>query len=90
MIKPLILTLMVLGIVTGCTTTKTEIVTVTKTLTIPERYLDCKELSKSEYPEVLTLKDKDVAKLILKMDKRIAKCAADDRAILELQKKSQK
>lgn len=72
----------------GCTTTKLETVVVTKHIEIPERYLDCDVLKKRDYPKSINLKDKEVAKLILKMDKRIAECAADAKAMKSLQKKT--
>uniref|UniRef100_A0AAU8HYV7 Lipoprotein n=1 Tax=Rhizobium phage LG08 TaxID=3129229 RepID=A0AAU8HYV7_9CAUD len=80
------LSMIALLALTSCAAVQKEIVLQPVHQKIPERYLMCTELKKNEYPKPDSLKDKETAKLIVKMDKRISECAANARAVRELQK----
>ena len=69
----------------GCTTTKTETVIVPKTMYIADRYLDCENLKKKDFPKSANLTDKQVSDLLLKYDKRLAHCEANAKAVKKIQ-----
>lgn len=84
MIKTFVTGLMLLAIA-GCTTTKTEIVTVPRNMYIADRYLDCENLKKKDFPKSANLTDKQVSDLLLKYDKRLAHCEANAKAVKKIQ-----
>nr|CAI3971070.1 Rz-like spanin [Ochrobactrum phage ORM_20] len=80
-----VLTGIALLILAGCTTTKTETIIVPKNVYIADRYLDCENLKKKDYPKSANLTDKQVADLLVKYDARLAHCEANAKAVKKIQ-----
>lgn len=72
-------------VLAGCQTTKTVTVTVPKNIYVADRYLDCENLKKKDYPKSANLTDKQVSDLLMKYDKRLAHCEANAKAVKKIQ-----
>lgn len=83
------LAVVVMGVMTlaGCTTTKIVTVPVPEMVQVPPDFLTCDTV---KYPSPDTLTDKQVARLIVKLDTALRDCRGDLESIKKLQAKFEK
>ena len=72
----------------GCTTTKIVVQKELIPVEVPERYINCERLSKSQFPNFENLSDKQVSELLVKYETRLAACSRNMGAIRDFQKET--
>lgn len=70
----------------GCQTTKPQVIIEYREINIPERYLQCDELAASNFPNPDTLTDKQASDLLKKLFARVKYCASNMDAVKNYQK----